>query len=87
MATKITELSDTRPIVESDGSLTPQSRAYFRVLTDRALIIGEGSPEGVVDAVVGADYMDTNGSTGNIRYSKRDDDDGAGDRTKGWILN
>lgn len=84
--TRITELSTDRPIVESDGSLTLQSRTFFRTVTDQALIIGTGSPEGVVDAVQGAQYMDDAGTASNIKYIKRDTDDGAGDKTMGWIL-
>ena len=86
MAIKIPELSESRPIVEEDGSLTIQSREFFRVITDRALIIGVGSPEGVVGATIGSDYMDEAGVAGAIRYSKRDADV-AGDNTMGWILN
>ena len=86
MVTKITEISLERPIVELDGSLTIQSRAFFRVIMDRALIIGSGPPEGVIEALQGADYMDDTGTTGAIRYIKRDNDDGLGDKSKGWIL-
>ena len=86
MAVKITELSDNRPIVEEDGTLTIQSREFFRTITDRSLIIGIGSPEGVVSAVQGADYMDETGVVGAIRYSKRDADI-LGDDKLGWIAN
>ena len=86
METRITDLSTGRPIVESDGSLTLQSRTFFRTITDEALIIGTGSPEGVVEAPKGAQYMDDAGTASNLMYRKRDTDDGAGDRTKGWIL-
>jgi len=86
VADKITILSTDRPIVESDGTLTLQSRSFFRSIYIQALIIGTGSPEGVVEAEQGADYMDDAGTAGNIRYSKRDNDI-AGDKTLGWILN
>lgn len=85
MADKITELATDRPIVESDGSLTLQSRTYFRTLTVQALIIGTGSPEGVVEAEEGATYQDRTGTAGAIRYAKRDNDIG-GDKKLGWIL-
>ena len=85
MATKIPEISDRRPIVESDGSLTLQSRTYFRVLSDRALIIGEGSPEGAVPAVQGASYLDEIGSLGSVFYLKQVADI-AGDPLTGWVL-
>ena len=83
---RISKISFDRPITEDDGSLTSQSRVYFQTLTSRALIVGTGTPEGVVIAVQGASYMDDSGSTGAIMYIKRDADDGAGDESKGWIL-
>jgi hypothetical protein len=80
-----TRIAFDRPVVESDGSLTPQSRLYFKTLTDYAVIIGTGSPEGVVDAPQGSVYMDDAGTAGAIDYRKRDSDIG-GDTTQGWIL-
>lgn len=85
MADRITELSFDRPIVESDGSLTLQSRTFFKTVTNQALIIGSGSPEGVVVAEIGATYQDSSGTAGAIRYAKRDDNIG-GDKSQGWIL-
>mgnify|MGYP000748524544 CR=1 FL=1 len=86
MVDRITQISLDRPIVEENGSLTTQSRTYFKTLTNQALIIGPGSPEGVVEAEIGATYQDSAGTAGAIRYAKRDADDGAGDKTIGWIL-
>jgi len=83
---RITQISFDRPVVESDGSLTPQSRTFFKTLTNQALIIGTGSPEGVVIAEIGASYMDDTGTAGGIMYIKRDADDGAGDKSIGWVL-
>lgn len=85
MVTRITELSTDRPIVNEDGSLTVQSRTFFRTITNQALIIGTGSPEGAIEADQGAQYMDDAGVAGAIDYRKRDNDI-AGDKTKGWIL-
>jgi len=82
---RISQLSFDRPVVESDGSLTLQSRTFFQTVTQQALIIGSGSPEGVVTAEIGATYQDSSGAAGNIRYAKRDDNIG-GDKSKGWIL-
>jgi len=89
VVTKIPEISFDRSVVELNGSLTIQSREFFRVIMDRALIIGTGSPEGVVEALQGASYMDDAGTAGAIHYLKRDNDDGIGpipDKSKGWIL-
>jgi hypothetical protein len=86
VATRIPILSTDRPVVEDDGSLTSQSRTFFRSIWVQSLIIGAGSPEGVVEAEIGASYMDNTGSAGSILYIKRDADDGAGDKSIGWIL-
>ena len=85
MATRISELSTDRPIVEENGSLTLQSRAFFRIITDEALMIGVGPPEGVVEAEIGAQYMDETGAASNLEYRKQKDNIG-GDKSKGWIL-
>ena len=86
MADRIPLISTDRPIVEDDGSLTSQSRLFFGAIFRQALIIGTGSPEGVVIASIGASYMDNTGPAGAILYIKLDADDGAGDTSKGWIL-
>lgn len=85
MVDRITEISFDRPIVEDDGSLTVQSRTFFKTIITQALIIGTGSPEGVVEAEQGASYMDDAGAAGSIKYIKRDDNIGA-DKSQGWIL-
>jgi len=86
VAIKVEEISFDRPIVESDGSLTIESRTSFRQLFDRLLIIGSGSPEGVVPAGQGSSYMDEDGALGNVFYIKQKDADGSGDKTKEWKL-
>jgi len=70
-----------------DEGLTPTLRAqvFFEAVALLAIIEGTGTPEGVVEARPAREYMDTTGTTGNIKYIKRDADI-AGDRTKGWIL-
>jgi len=83
---RITIPSANRPFVDEEGILTSQSRTFIRSIFIQALIIGTGSPEGVVIAEIGSSYMDRTGTTGNIKYIKRDADDGAGDRSIGWIL-
>ena len=84
-ATRISLLSFDRPIIEQDGSLTAQSRAYFKTVTDRALIIGTGNPDAIVEAEQGAQYMDDAGTAGNILYIKQVADIG-GDKSLGWVL-
>jgi hypothetical protein len=85
MADRITEISFDRPVVQDDGSLTLQSRTFFKTIINQALIIGTGSPEGVVEAEQGANYMDDAGTASNLEYRKQKDNIG-GDKSLGWVL-
>lgn len=85
MVDRITIPSANRPFVDEEGILTSQSRTFIRSIFIQALIIGTGSPEGVVIAEIGSSYMDNTGAAGSILYIKRDADDGAGDKSIGWI--
>ena len=85
MVDRISILSTDRPIVEEDGTLTSQSRTFFRTLFIQALIIGTGTPEGVVVAEQGANYMDDTGTASNLEYRKQKGDIG-GDKSLGWVL-
>ena len=82
---KLVQPDANRPLVDGDGVMSDQARVWFSVITDRALIVGDGAPEGVVEGIVGAEYMNTSGISGTIKYIKRDADIG-GDKTKGWVL-
>ena len=53
-------------------------------MTRLDLIIGTGSPEGVIEATVGREYMDDTGLAGAVKFIKQLPDIG-GDRTKGWV--
>jgi len=86
VATNITKININKPIVEADGTMTKQSRTFFRAIMDRSLIIGSGSPEGVVPALQGSSYMDEDASVGSIFYIKQKDADGAGVDSNEWKL-
>ena len=85
MVSRISELSTDRPIIESDGTTTQQSRTFFKVLRERALIVGSGAPDGVVEAIQGAQYMDEDAALGSVFYIKQKDNVG-GDNSLGWVL-
>ena len=72
--------------IDENGLITPVVRDWFQDVTNNDLIIGTGSPEGVVAAFQGRSYMDDAGIAGAISYIKRDADDGLGDTSNGWIL-
>lgn len=77
--------SPIRPILDADGSMSQEFRTWTQFITKMDLIVGAGSPEGVVVAEVGREYMDSTGAAGAIKYIKRDSDIG-GDASLGWIL-
>lgn len=83
---RLSQPSSTRPIVNENLSSSTQLNTWFNVITAQSMIIGNGSPEGVVEAIQTAVYMDEAGITEAVLYIKRDADDGLGDKTKGWIL-
>ena len=86
MVVRISIPSTNRPFVDEKGILTSQSRTFLREIFIQSLIVGTGSPEGVVEAEITSRYMDDAGTAGAILYIKRDADDGAGDKSIGWIL-
>ncbi len=85
----IIEPTSFSPVVTESGFMQLQFQLFLSDLVlsvnRHDIIIGTGSPEGVVYAVVGQEYMDDSGAAGAIKYIKRDVDI-AGDTTKGWIL-
>jgi hypothetical protein len=85
MVTRVTPPTATRPIVDDKGEQVQEFYTWCKVISDRSLIVGTGSPETAVEAPQGAEYMDDTGTASSIKYIKRDADI-AGDATKGWIL-
>ena len=85
MVTFVTQPSPVRATVEESRLPTTEFNTWVQTITDRSLIISTGSPEGVISAIQGAEYMDDAGLAGAVRWVKRDNDDGLGDTTKGWI--
>lgn len=65
--------------------MTQESRVLFKKIEDRTYIIGSGSPEGNVSALIGQTYKDLDGVTGSITYFKKLDNIG-GDKSQGWVL-
>ena len=81
----ITSPNPTIPIVDDKGKMTQQMRIFTLLVSKLGVMIGTGSPEGVIPADQTQLYMDNSGTAGSILYIKRDTSIG-GDRTKGWIL-
>lgn len=77
--------SGSQAIVDSEGRMQPAFRTFTVKVAKLGIFIGTGSPENVVAAEQGQEYMDDAGVAGAIKYVKRDADIG-GDTTKGWVL-
>ena len=84
MIIRVPELTAIRPIVQENGESSQEMRSWAQLLTDRALIVGTGTPETFIAALQGALYMDDMGLDGNILYVKRDSNI-FGDKTLGCI--
>lgn len=85
MAIRTIQPNSDRPLLKENGSPDVQFNSWLKIITDRDLIVGTGSPESVVEANQGTTYMDDAGTASAILYIKRDADI-AGDKTQGWIL-
>lgn len=85
MAIRLVQPDSNRPLLDESGAPAQQFNSWLKDINDRALIIGTGSPESVVEANQGTTYMDDAGITGAILYIKRDADI-AGNKTQGWFL-
>ena len=77
------------PSIPLVWSQTGTANAFFNVwikqVTDRGLLIGTGSPEGVVEAQQGVEYLDETGGVGAVKYIKQLASI-ADDRTRGWVV-
>lgn len=78
-------LDRVTPVVDDMGRPTQILQLLSEEIARLPIIIGTGSPEGVVEARRGRQYMDDAGTTGTILYIKKLSDIG-GDKKQGWIL-
>ena len=85
MADNVPDLTGQWAIVDSEGIASKEMRLWSLLITSRTSILGNGSPEGVVEARIGREYADLDGTTGTIKYFKKLNDIG-GNKKQGWIL-
>ena len=83
MRRTITNIDPTLP-VQRDNILSNQFKIFLREVYNRGLIIGSGSPDSVIEAEQGQEYLDEDGLAGSIKWIKQKADIG-GDRTQGWV--
>ena len=93
MRSTITKLDAIIPVVDvylpqEDFEIVvtsnPQFATFLLQVQERGLLIGQGSPEGIVEAQQGVEYMDENGFSGSIKWIKQSADI-LGNRTQGWV--
>lgn len=80
-----TRLNAAQPIVSQNGTMEQPFRTFMLDVSNSLPILGDGSPEGNVEAPLYSLYIDRLGSAGSIQYRKMQAQIG-GDRKKGWIL-
>lgn len=75
----------TLPIIDTDtGLMKDQFRQFVAQIYSRSLYVGTGSPENVVEARQGEEYLDETGAAGAVKYIKQVSDI-SGDKKKGWV--
>ncbi len=79
------KLNAANPIIEDNKTMTQVFRTEMLRLNNNVPIVGENSPEGVLEAPQFSLYIDSLGTTGTIEYRKMQTDI-AGDRSMGWVL-
>lgn len=77
-------LNAAQPITYPDGTMQAPFRDVVRALENNLPLLGNGSPEGVVNAPLYTLYIDKDGAAGNIEYRKMLADI-AGDTAMGWL--
>jgi len=81
----VDELNPSVAVVDDQFRPTLPLRRLSADVNAMTIIIGTGSPEGVVEARISRLYMDDTGVAGAIFYIKQVNDI-AGNRKNGWIL-
>ena len=78
-------LNAVQPIVFEDGTMAQHFRDYMNIVNRAVPVTGEGSPEGVIEALQFTFYIDSLGLTGTILWIKMQPSIG-GDSSLGWLL-
>jgi hypothetical protein len=81
----ITQLDRQNPVVGEKGNMLDLFYNWMLNVSNLSIIVGTGSPEGVVEARQPRQYLQTDGAANQIMWIKKLNDIG-GDRTMGWEL-
>lgn len=80
----VSGLGRTIQVTDEKGRATQYLSDFSDAIALLQTIIGTGSPEGVIEAQVGREYLDTAGGVGAVKYIKQLSNIG-GDRKQGWV--
>lgn len=72
------------PVVDSNGLMNDAFQIWVSRMTSLDLLVGTGSPEGAIEAIVGREYLDQTGAAGAVKFIKQLADIG-GDKSQGWV--
>ncbi len=73
----------TIAIVDKDGKMQQNFRAWAQEVSAESTLSGNGNPEGVIEAVQSREYHDLTGSVGATKYIKHFDNI-SGNKKQGW---
>lgn len=73
------------PIVDSSGMASQTMREWVLKVAANTIIVGTGSPEGIVEAAQYSLYIDETTPTAPVQYRKMITSI-AGDRKQGWVV-
>lgn len=79
------QLLAAQPIVNDDGTMSQAFRTHMQQVSRSVVIVGTGSPEGVLEAPQYSLYIDETTPTVPVQYRKMLTSS-AGDSKKGWVM-
>lgn len=80
----ITPLQRKIEIVDENGKMTGRFPDWQEGVSRLEVLVGTGSPEGVVEAIEGREYRDRTGPVGARKYVKNVSGIGV-DKSLGWV--
>jgi hypothetical protein len=80
----LSPLNRLRSVVDKEGKPLQVLQLFSEEVARMQTIIGTGSPEGVIEALEGQEYMNRTGLPGAVKYIKQLPDIG-GNRKLGWV--
>lgn len=86
MATKTSAPTRLQPFVDDKGKITLRASEWFNLVNLSLPIEGTGNPEGIVEARIGQEFIDTSADFVSAFLYRKQFNDISGDRKKGWRL-